>query len=78
MSNNGVADMSVKPHSTSGKGKKWTFGMPAWNLKGMEYFEEAKNNWMGACTKTDPQNKILREYWDKAVDDKGQRNLGCE
>ena len=64
MSNNGVVEKGTKPRSTSGQGAKRTFGMTTWNSNGIKYFEEAKDNWIGAYTKADPQYKILRDYWD--------------
>lgn len=65
-------DKSVKPLFTSGQGKKRTFGVTTWNKAGMDYFDEAKQMWMGAYDKKDPQYKILRNYWDKWIKTKGK------
>ena len=65
-------DKPVKPLFTSGKGKKRTFGVTTWNKAGMDYFDEAKQMWMGAYNKNDPQYKILRNYWDKWIKTEGK------
>jgi hypothetical protein len=38
----------------------------------MDYFDEAKQKWMGAYNKNDPQYKILRDYWDEWIKTKGK------
>ena len=38
----------------------------------MDYFDEAKQKWMGAYNKNDPQYKILRNYWDKWIKTEGK------
>jgi hypothetical protein len=72
MSNNGVVEKGTKPCFTSGQGAKRTFGMTTWNSNGIKYFEEAKDNWIGAYTKADLQYKILRDYWDNWSKTKGK------
>jgi hypothetical protein len=72
MSNNGVVEKGTKPHFTSGQGAKRTFGMTTWNSNGIKYFEKAKDNWIGAYTKADPQYKTLCNYWDNWIKAKGK------
>ena len=59
----------VKPLFTAGEGLKRVYGITTWNKSGMRYYEDAKTAWTEAFARSNPQYKILREYWDKWIED---------
>ena len=60
----------VKPLYTAGEGLKWMYGVTTWNMSGMRYYKVARRAWVEAFTKTNPQYKFLRWYWDKWIKDR--------
>ena len=62
-----------KPLFSAGEGKKRVYGITTWNKTGMAYYTCAKTEWQPAFTKNNPQYNILRQYWDKWIEDDGKK-----
>jgi len=60
----------VKPLFTAGERLKRIYGITTWNKSGMRYYEDAKTAWTEAFARSNPQYKILREYWDKWIEER--------
>ena len=63
-------EKKAKPKFTTGEGKKRVFGETVWNKSGRLFFQQGVENWRKAFDSTTEEYKILREAWEKWVDER--------
>ena len=68
-----TGNVTLKSLFTVGQKKKRMFGATTWNKLGIDYYTNAHEKWKDAFIKTDPQYILLRNYWNKWIEDKGKK-----
>ena len=66
-------EKKAKPKFTTGEGKKRVFGETVWNKSGRLFFQRGVENWRKAFDSTTEEYKILREAWEKWVDERANQ-----
>ncbi len=66
-------EKKAKPKFTTGEGKKRVFGETVWNKSGRLFFQQGVENWSKAFDSTTEEYKILREAWEKWVDERANQ-----